>query len=219
MAIQSETNSPSRRALLAGALGGIGAWAAGAIGRASPVQATDGQALVVGQSNTTAAVTVLQNTSTNAHLLFATTTGGGGALIGQSSVGRGVEGDNFGSQAGVLGSSIHGTGVLGYGGQVAIPAAKADTAVYGLADRNSSSTGVWGNSPAGHGVHGQSASGWAGYFEGRIFANSYLELRERSNPSAPNSNRARLYVRDNGSGKTQLCVRFPNGVVRVLATM
>jgi hypothetical protein len=77
---------------------------------------------------------------------------------------------------------------------------------------------VWGNSPAGHGIHGSSDTGWAGYFDGRIFGNSYLELAEHSNPVAPPSNRARLYVRDNGSGKTQLCVRFHNGVIRVIAT-
>jgi hypothetical protein len=36
--------------------------------------------------------------------------------------------------------------------------------------------------------------------------------------SAPVANRARLFVRDNGAGKTQLCVRFHTGVVKVLAT-
>jgi hypothetical protein len=77
---------------------------------------------------------------------------------------------------------------------------------------------VSGTSAAGHGIHGQSSTGWAGYFDGRIFGNSYLELAERHNPSAPSSNRARLYVRDDGSGTTQLCVRFHNGTIRVLAT-
>ena len=36
--------------------------------------------------------------------------------------------------------------------------------------------------------------------------------------SAPSSNKAALFVRDNGSGKTQLCVRFNTGAVQVLAT-
>jgi hypothetical protein len=35
--------------------------------------------------------------------------------------------------------------------------------------------------------------------------------------SAPAANRARLFVRDNGAGKTQLCVRFRTGKVKVLA--
>ena len=45
-----------------------------------------------------------------------------------------------------------------------------------------------------------------------------IGLDEISDPSAPAANRARLYVRDNGSGKTQLVVRFSSGAVQVLAT-
>lgn len=46
-----------------------------------------------------------------------------------------------------------------------------------------------------------------------------LELTElAADPSAGASNTARLYSRDNGSGKTQLCVLFPTGAVQVLAT-
>jgi hypothetical protein len=36
--------------------------------------------------------------------------------------------------------------------------------------------------------------------------------------SAPAANKAALFVRDNGSGKTQLCVKFNTGAVQVLAT-
>jgi hypothetical protein len=45
-----------------------------------------------------------------------------------------------------------------------------------------------------------------------------IGLDEISDPSAPAANRARLYIRDNGSGKTQLVVRFSSGAVQVLAT-
>jgi len=45
-----------------------------------------------------------------------------------------------------------------------------------------------------------------------------LELAEISAPAAPAANRARLYARDNGSGKTQLVVVFSTGAVQVLAT-
>ena len=41
---------------------------------------------------------------------------------------------------------------------------------------------------------------------------------EQTDPAAPAANGATLYCRDNGSGKTQLCVRFPTGAVQVLAT-
>jgi len=39
-----------------------------------------------------------------------------------------------------------------------------------------------------------------------------------ADPPAPTADNARLFVRDNGSGKTQLCVRFNTGAVQVLAT-
>lgn len=48
-----------------------------------------------------------------------------------------------------------------------------------------------------------------GYIEGSELA---------SDPAAPASDRGRLYFRDNGSGKTQLVVRFPTGAVQIIAT-
>jgi hypothetical protein len=77
---------------------------------------------------------------------------------------------------------------------------------------------VWGKSPRGHGLHGESSTGWAGYFDGRILTTRYHELVEIHTPAAPGSNHARLFIRDNGNGKTQLCVRFHTGAVKVLAT-
>lgn len=47
---------------------------------------------------------------------------------------------------------------------------------------------------------------------------SYSQYDEIADPASPASNKARLYVRDNGSGKTQLVVLFPTGVVQILAT-
>ena len=44
------------------------------------------------------------------------------------------------------------------------------------------------------------------------------EFGEIADPAAPAANSARLYAKDNGSGKTQLVVRFPTGAVQVLAT-
>lgn len=51
-----------------------------------------------------------------------------------------------------------------------------------------------------------------GYFSG------FHELDEMADAAAPGSNKARLYVRDSGGGKTQLVVRFPTGAVQVIAT-
>ena len=39
-----------------------------------------------------------------------------------------------------------------------------------------------------------------------------------ADPAAPAANGARLYLKDNGAGKTQLCVRFATGAVQVIAT-
>jgi hypothetical protein len=41
---------------------------------------------------------------------------------------------------------------------------------------------------------------------------------EQSDASAPAANKAVLYCRDNGSGKTQIVARFPTGAVQVIAT-
>lgn len=47
----------------------------------------------------------------------------------------------------------------------------------------------------------------------------YVGLNEASgDPSAPAANGAVVYTKDNGAGKTQLCVRFATGAVQVIAT-
>jgi hypothetical protein len=51
-----------------------------------------------------------------------------------------------------------------------------------------------------------------------IFFGTFVEGSETTDPAAPATDRGRLYYRDNGSGKTQLCVRFATGAVQVLAT-
>jgi hypothetical protein len=46
-----------------------------------------------------------------------------------------------------------------------------------------------------------------------------LQLLERgSDPTAPAGNNAILYLRDNGSGKSQLCIQFPTGSPIAIAT-
>lgn len=46
----------------------------------------------------------------------------------------------------------------------------------------------------------------------------FLEFTEMTTPSAAVSNKARLFSRDNGAGKTQICARFATGAVVVVAT-
>jgi hypothetical protein len=47
---------------------------------------------------------------------------------------------------------------------------------------------------------------------------AYREFREVVVPSAPPSDHARMFVVDNGSGKTSLRVRFATGAVQTIAT-
>jgi hypothetical protein len=45
-----------------------------------------------------------------------------------------------------------------------------------------------------------------------------LEFTEQSDADAPADDKARLYLRDNGAGKTQLVCRFNTGAIQVIAT-
>ncbi len=45
-----------------------------------------------------------------------------------------------------------------------------------------------------------------------------IAFSERTDPAAPPANNGYLYMRDNGSGKTQLVMLFPSGAVQVIAT-
>lgn len=188
----SKSPSPfsSRRALLAGALGGIGAWAAGAIGRVGPVRAANGDPITIGASNSGTSGTTLTNTTDGANALSVASTGAGFALMGGSDTGFGVfgqsaDGDGVGGDSttgrGVVGSSTSGNGVYGsssapdraaieahsaggtglLGASGLVPAAKPETGVYGYAIQSSISRGVWGYSAKGHGVHGESRIGAA----------------------------------------------------------
>lgn len=52
---------------------------------------------------------------------------------------------------------------------------------------------------------------------GIVQVGNLLEFTEIADPAAQ-TNMARLYAKDNGAGKTQLCVRFATGAIQVLAT-
>jgi len=183
------TRSPSRRALLGGVLGGLGAWMASAIGRASPVLA-EGETIVVGGEYATAtSVTRLQNVSNSATVFMAQSTNGGVAIWGESPNSYGVNGVSTTGvglrgistsnsavvafseatlEAAVLAESGgNSTGLLGYSGS-ATPVAVARTGVYGVADQDATSRGVWGFSPSGVGLYGTSDTGFALRTSGRL---------------------------------------------------
>jgi hypothetical protein len=49
-------------------------------------------------------------------------------------------------------------------------------------------------------------------------ADNYIQITEQAAPDAPDANKGRLFIQDDGAGKTQLAVRFPTGAVQVIAT-
>jgi hypothetical protein len=51
-----------------------------------------------------------------------------------------------------------------------------------------------------------------------ILAGGVIQFQEQTDFTAPVSNHARMYARDNGAGKTQVVVRFPTGAIQVVAT-
>ena len=238
-ALQSETKSTSRRALLAGALGGIGALAATAIGRADPVRANDPNDVVLGSSSNVATTTTKISNLTSTDTVLEAESSSGIAVSGTSSTNIGVKGTSTSSVAvyGVSDTNLalwghsaatnwaacaarsvgHSTGVQGFSGEGSLPAAKADTGVFGYANANTTATGVRGESAIGVGVRGKATTGYAGFFDGRVFTTRYYELAEITTPNAPAANQARLFLRDSG-GKTQLCVRFSSGAVQLIAS-
>jgi hypothetical protein len=148
-------------------------------------------------------------TSTSSYGVFGSSTSGNGVLGSSQATNQPANlGWGFGNS----------TGVQGHSGTASPPAAKAKTEVYGYAAQDNFSRGVTGESPAGIGLYGITTSGYAGYFAGKVYTTKWYELGEISTPAAPIANRARLFLKDNGLGKTQLCIRFNTGAVHVIAT-
>jgi len=184
------TQFKSRRALLAGALGGLGAWAASAIGRAGPVQAgTDGD-VVLGVNNTATSLTQITNSANTDGAFRAFTNTPGDAIAAFSLGGSGVHGTSD-TSAGVYGNSYNNIGVRGFSAAAnqpalrgqswgshtgvhgvsgsTVPAAKPKTGVYGYANQDKDSKGVWGFSGKGAGLFGQAnKSGYAIRSRGRV---------------------------------------------------
>jgi hypothetical protein len=199
----------SRRALLAGAIGGLGVWAASAIGRAAPADAAAGDPIRMGRLNTAGGTTTTLRTKTSAVAFDVQNMA--------DSAGSGVLGFAAGSSGvGVDGLAPDGFGVAGRGGRVGV---RGDGPV-GVLGQSPRRSGVFGLTDEGFAVHGQANrnSGFAGYFDGKVFTRRYIEVGKVVVPEAPKADLARLFVRDAGAGKLQLCVRFPTGPVQVIAT-
>jgi hypothetical protein len=189
----------SRRSLLAGVLGGLGAWAASAASRLDPAQAAAGDPIRMGQFNKAGGTSTALQTGSSGAALRVIQLQGGSAVRAQATSGRAVQ------------------ALAGRGG-----------------------TGVWTYSPNHYGVHAHTDRGVAirafatpdghalrvdgravmtdTWVAGRLRTSWGVFIDRNSDPVHPNTNQARLFARDNGLGKTQLCVEFPGGDIQVLAT-
>jgi hypothetical protein len=180
-ALQPESNPSSRRSLLAGALTGLGAVAAGMLGRAQPARADDGDAVILGALNL-GSDTKIETDEQHTAL-----------ILNSGDVGL----DSFGGIYGVKGRSVGEIGVF----------AQSENG-HALEARSTNS----------HALVAIASKRYAGWFEGRVRVSRYVDIEEIATPAKPTANMARLFVRESRQGHTQLCVRFPNGNVRVLAT-
>ena len=135
----------SRRAILGAALGGAGALFAGALGRAAPVAAANGDGVLLGEGTT-----ATDNAATAATIVKST---GADALGGVSDSGTGVHGHSTGPGTDV---PTHSTGVIGTTGDTTgVDENTDETGVYGFSDVSQYSTGVWGDTFQGIGVVGR----------------------------------------------------------------
>lgn len=248
------SNPTTRRALLTGALGGLGALAASVVGRPQPTRAADGGNVLLGKGAVAGENEATHTTWIKAVSGFAddfafrvdgSLSDGG---IRTSAIGAGLVAS--GEEYGVEASSVAGIGLFaqsvgsyaiqartysggpavigtnetdGTSGALGNPASGVSgsgdlVGVYGHSIGDVTSKGVWGDTTVGHAIHGTATAGWAGYFAGRVYTGKYHEMKEITAPAAPPANRGRLFMRDNGSGKSQLCVRFSSGAIQVLAT-
>ena len=83
MTAESTQAAPrSRRALLAGAIGGLGVWAASAIGRAAPAEAAAGDPIRMGRLNKASSTATTLQTKTSAAAFLVNQIGGGAAVKG-----------------------------------------------------------------------------------------------------------------------------------------
>jgi len=155
MAIDTATPR-TRRTILAGALGGLAAWAASALGRPEAVSAHDPDDVELGAMNTVAATTTIQNSS-NANTVLELWGSAGSALRGFSTGYHGVQGTTAAeNRSGVYGlfanQSGHGVGVLG---ENKGPGA----AGYNVGGLGNEDAGVFGDSISGTGVLGITEKG------------------------------------------------------------
>ena len=206
MTAESTQTSPrSRRALLAGAIGGLGVWAASAIGRAAPAEAAAGDPIRMGRLNLASSTATTLQTKTSAAAYLVNQLGAGAAVKGVATSGRAIMGE----------AGSKGTGVWAY--------SPNHYAVSRTVPRGTRFTpSPKSVSPSRHRLRrragmAKSASGLVAAIRGRVRWKRSSLYDSGHGSSAWTAHIGSLFARI-ANGKTQLCVRFPTGAVQVIAT-
>jgi hypothetical protein len=210
------SNAPrSRRALLGGLLGGVGVWAASMVSRAVPAEAAAGDPILMGRLNKAGGTSTELQTSTSKPAFWARQLGGGHAVRAEAETGRAV----------MALAGHNGTGVWAYSpNNIAVRATTLTGSALQAFGENG--IGIYAESVRSDALRAVSYDGYAGRFNGRLRVTGYQDLLEIRDPGAPpgyppmssDGATVRFFARDNGSGKSQLCVRFKSGAVQVIAT-
>jgi hypothetical protein len=145
----------SRRAVLAAALGGLGAVIASRFASPDAIRAANGDAVTVGNAFTGTAPTSLTSTAAT-----------GAAVEGHSGTGTGVWATSDDNTPSTFVSGNR-TGLVGIGGAATGIAASTDeTGVYGFSDVSANAAGIWGDTFDGTGVIGTGF--WGVYGNGQV---------------------------------------------------
>lgn len=79
-------------------------------------------------------------------------------------------------------------------------------------DTNVGSLGPWATASGAAAVMKSAFAGW------ELSGTGLITFSERTNPPLPSADKAVLFLKDNGSGKSQLCIQFATGTPIVIAT-
>jgi hypothetical protein len=229
----------SRRAILAGALGGLAGLVGGRLAAPEPAVGAAGSPLIVGSETNNAGTSdtqLIANSNVVTFKLYQQ--GPGTALMGYTTTASGltrgvygrVDSPNGDGIQGRNGAPSTGTGaaIRAYGGNNVGVRATSDTAVAvrgvsiadtGVSGHSNDWVGVGGTSVDGFAVWGESTNNYAGFFANHVYLGSWVDIAQVAvDPGPPVGDLGRLFIGDAGDGKSRLCVQFPSGAVQVLAT-
>jgi hypothetical protein len=222
------------------AAGTPGTWKRwGAIFENPPV---DQESVLIGANALENAEAGTFNTAIGLRALRDTTSGTENTAVGRSALRFNVTGNNNTAIGSSAGDNINGGNntALGYFAMERMTTGSGNVGIGGEALRGGDSVTLSNNSGSnnvaigpltgnlitsgssniaiGHDVEVDSPTGNNQINIGGVYFHDRFIYTERADPAAPAANQAVVYARDNGSGKTQLCVRFNTGAVQVLST-